>query len=510
VVAPKEKARLSKSHISKENKRQRRMEISGVIDERILFADFSRIRKMAGDYRELVKQQPERYVQLRHCATFDDVKNGGPPFQIDGDLYATWYQETSTRCPVMLRYLMAFFQQRVAYNKDRTSPVPRSDIQPHLRNCAAAFLTASPAIAQMTISMALQKLLKYAKVLGSERVTEEIVAFVDPLIYKYVINELDEVTAQLEDVRKHLQLSDECCDLVLKRNDFAHEVMNWKKSDVSYHQIYCRPTPTSLNDADAAKSQLKETNVLVKDLVNIFTASLRNIRDWTEAARAWALPAERKIYQDAVDSESSILQDKRNAILQHYAVWCPYVQQFCEALHSFHEEIDERSIDEFIECCKQTAKTIQGLLQGVKMTEAHEDHLRGSMEFLEGMVAVLRGRQERARKTKENRERDEEKEAAFREQIVCKSDEDFWDEYDRLRAQSLDPIEQKVLLEERTRRKAKQVQKSQQESWRDKPAMDDGAENARRKLQTKRHKRLASTKTPIQEYASTNHARIGR
>jgi hypothetical protein len=76
---------------------------------------------------------------------------------------------------------MAFFQHRVAYNKDRTSPVPRSDIQPHLRHRAAAFLTALPAIAQMTISMAVQKLLKYAKVLGSERVAEEMVAFVDPL-----------------------------------------------------------------------------------------------------------------------------------------------------------------------------------------------------------------------------------------------------------------------------------------------------------------------------------------
>ena len=77
-----------------------------------------------------------------------------------------------------------------------------------MRNYAAAFLTASPATAQMTISIALQKLLKYAKVLGSERVNEEMTVFVDPLIYKYVIKELDEATTQSEDVRKHLQLSD--------------------------------------------------------------------------------------------------------------------------------------------------------------------------------------------------------------------------------------------------------------------------------------------------------------
>jgi hypothetical protein len=31
-----------------------------------------------------------------------------------------------------------------------------------------------------------------------------------------VIKELDDATTQLEDVRKHLQLSDESCELVLK------------------------------------------------------------------------------------------------------------------------------------------------------------------------------------------------------------------------------------------------------------------------------------------------------
>ena len=126
---------------------------------------------MAGDYRELGKQEPGRYFQLRYCATFDDVKNGGPPFQIDGDLFAKWYKETATRCPVMLRHLMAFLQPRVAYDKDRTSPVPKSEIQPYLRNHAAAFLTVSPATSQMTISTALQNLLKYAKIFGSEAAT---------------------------------------------------------------------------------------------------------------------------------------------------------------------------------------------------------------------------------------------------------------------------------------------------------------------------------------------------
>jgi hypothetical protein len=284
---------------------------------------------MASAFRELGTQDPQRYFQVQHCATFDDVKNGGPPFQIDGNLFANWYEETMTRCPVMLRHLMSFLQSKVAYD-DRTSPIPKNPIQPYLRIHAAAFLTVSPATSRMTIATALQKLLKYAKIFGSEAVTNEMVSFVDPLIYKYLTNELQEVTVQLEDVRKQLQLADECCELVVKRNDFVQAVMNWRKAGESYYQIHYLSSPTSLSDADAAKSQLKELNVLLMDLVEVYTTSVAKIQSWTETARTHALSFERQRYQDAADNESSILQDKHDAVFKQYAAWCPYLHNFAQ------------------------------------------------------------------------------------------------------------------------------------------------------------------------------------
>ena len=133
-------------------------------------------------------------------------------------------------------------------------PVPKSHIQPLLRIHAAAYLTASPTTSETTISTALQNLVKYAKVFGSEEVTTEMVAFVDPVIHKYLAVELQEVTAQLENVRKQLRLADECCEHVLGRNDFVQAVMNWQRTDSSYVPIRYLTSPKSLNDADAAKS----------------------------------------------------------------------------------------------------------------------------------------------------------------------------------------------------------------------------------------------------------------
>jgi hypothetical protein len=106
--------------------------------------------------------------------------------------------------------------------------------------------------------------------------------------------------------------------------------------------------------------------------------------------------------------------------------------------------------------------------------------MKGSADFLEGLVEVLRGRQEHARKTQEERERDEEREAILREQIMHQSNEDFWEECDKLSSESLDPIERKVLLEERTRRKAGRAQESLQESWREKPAMKMGRKHRKK------------------------------
>jgi hypothetical protein len=126
----------------------------------------------------------------------------------------------------------------------------------------------------MTISTASQKLLKYAKIFGSEEVTQEMVSFVDPVIYGYLANELQEVTVQLENVRKQLQLDDECCEHVLKRDDFVQAVMNWQRTDTSYFPIHYLSPPTSLNDADAARSQLKEINISLIDFVNMYIASV--------------------------------------------------------------------------------------------------------------------------------------------------------------------------------------------------------------------------------------------
>jgi hypothetical protein len=222
------------------------------------------------------------------------------------------------------------------------------------------------------------------------------------------------------------------------------------------------------------------------DLVEVYTTSVAKIQSWTETASTHALSFERQRCQAAADNESSVLQDKHNAVFKQYAAWCSYLQQFCAALQLFHEMIDDRSMEGFLECCEQTTQTIKGLLSGVTLSEAHEAHMRYSAEFLDGLIEVLRGRQEHARKTQEERERDEEREAILRERIVHQSNEDFWEEYDKLSSESLDPIERKVLLEERTRRKAGRAQGSLQESWREKPAMAEEDEQGTQEERSKR------------------------
>jgi hypothetical protein len=106
------------------------------------------------------------------------VENDGPPFQIDGSIFANWSREIGTRCPVMLRHLMNFLQPRVEFHENRSRPIPKSEIQLNLRVHAAAFLTASPATSKMTIETALKKLLGYAKGFGSEAVLEQLKTFV--------------------------------------------------------------------------------------------------------------------------------------------------------------------------------------------------------------------------------------------------------------------------------------------------------------------------------------------
>jgi hypothetical protein len=71
----------------------------------------------------------------------------------------------------------------------------------------------------------------------------------------------------------------------------------------------------------------------------------------------------------------------------------------------------------------------------------------------------------------EEREREEEREVALREQLRQQSDDDFGEEYDRRISRLPDPLERKVLLEERLRRKTKQDKESRQGCWRNQPAM---------------------------------------
>jgi hypothetical protein len=78
---------------------------------------------------------------------------------------------------------MNFFQQWVTFDWSRTQPVSKNRIQPLLRIRAVVYLTASPTTSRMTISAALTKLMKYAKVFGSEKVGIEMATFVDPVIH---------------------------------------------------------------------------------------------------------------------------------------------------------------------------------------------------------------------------------------------------------------------------------------------------------------------------------------
>ena len=84
------------------------------------------------------------------------------------------------------------------------------------------------------------------------------------------------------------------------------------------------------------------------------------------------------------------------------------------------------------------------------------------------------------------------------------SNEDFWEEYDNLSSESLDPIERKVLLEERTRRKAGRAQESLQEFWREKPAM---AEEDGQETQEERSKRRDMTDWQAQRLLSRSMLR---
>ena len=108
--------------------------------------------------------------------------------------------------------------------------------------------------------------------------------------------------------------------------------MNRHGTDSSWEDIKYLTPPTSINDGDATRLQLVEMNTLVHDHLTIYAVSVTNIRNWTETARANAHNSEGKRYQAAADNDMFVMKDKYKDIFRKYAEWCPYLQQFCEAL----------------------------------------------------------------------------------------------------------------------------------------------------------------------------------
>jgi hypothetical protein len=104
-------------------------------------------------------------------------------------------------------------------------------------------------------------------------------------------------------------------------------------------------------------------------------------------------------YQTAADTEADATEYKREGVLKQYAVWCPYMQQFCEALSLFEKDIDDRSVDDYLKCCRETRETISDALHAKFLGDSHATHLKESAEFLEGMIRYLQFHQERARST---------------------------------------------------------------------------------------------------------------
>jgi hypothetical protein len=196
------------------------------LNEEILYAGVGKIGEMANAFEGQIVQNPQEYWVLQPDLVYQDVSNGGPPFQIQDSVFARWLQNTKTQCPVILRHILNFFRQWVCFDPNRNQPVPKDQLQPFLRNHAATYLLASPTTARMTIGAALAKLMKYAKVFASEGVGKHMVKFVDFVIYKYIAEELCEAVDDLNRMRKHLELEDEICSQVLQQTSLFQAVVN--------------------------------------------------------------------------------------------------------------------------------------------------------------------------------------------------------------------------------------------------------------------------------------------
>jgi hypothetical protein len=176
---------LPKSNRQKKKTKRRKMDLAD-LNEEILYAGVGKIGEMATAFAGQVAQNPQEYWVLQPDFVYQDVSNGGPPFQIQDSVFARWLQNTKTQCPVILRHILNFFRQWVYFDPSRSQPVSKEQLQPFLRNHAAIYLLASPTTARITIGAALAKLIKYAKVFASEGVGKHMVKFVDFVIYKYI------------------------------------------------------------------------------------------------------------------------------------------------------------------------------------------------------------------------------------------------------------------------------------------------------------------------------------
>ena len=192
-------------------------------------------------------------------------------------------------------------------------------------------------------------------------------------------------------------------------------------------------------------------------IVRVYVQYIKHVRGWREQAAAMAPNnSSRSRYQTAADAEASSMEYKLEQVKEHYAHWCPYMQLFCEAWYHVGSEVEARSIEDYLTCCRETQETIREALHAGFLNESRTKHLRDSLQFFEDTVAQMQLCQDQARRTKEEREKEEEKEIALREKLQQQNDEDFWDEYDRCIDQSLASWERKVRMEECARRMLKQ------------------------------------------------------
>jgi hypothetical protein len=299
------------------------------LSEEILYANVAKIGAMANAFEGQIAQNPQEYWVLQPNLVYQDVSNGGPPFQIQDSVFAIWLQNTKTQCPVILRHILNFFRQWVCFDPSRNQPVSKAQLQPLLRSHAATYLLASPTTARMTIGAALVKLMKYAKVFASEGVGKHMAKFVDPVIYKYIAEEFREAVNVLEQARELLHLGDQCCHQVLQGNLFQQTIRTWEESGVSVEHIVLMTTPKSSGDLSAANLQLKALNKDVLAVVRVYTQTLALVQRYREQAQSLARRAlQRRELQEAADNEANTIEYKLENVRKQYAPWYPYVRVF--------------------------------------------------------------------------------------------------------------------------------------------------------------------------------------